>query len=537
MYFSACNIVLSLIADDRACIERLPYAKGVSASKSKACLLGTRVALLEEIQGWALSPTGQRLLLLHGAAGKGKSAILHTVALALESLGVALVPFFAFNRSAKDRSLSQLIPTWVKKLAESNAQYLCYLHTLPEQHENLDMLDLMVKGLACIDDNKPLIFTIDALDECPADEADALSSILRELLSSSELPRSVRFLFTFRPDKSITSPFSNLPTLSFSIDNIEGTSTDIRTFVKHQLAETDFEYMIDDVAESSQTLFQCAAVLCRELKSKRGPKLMSLRRGLLREVREAPGQRLYATYYAILKIHFDERNTELMQLFRRVMSWIFLVQSPQPRQVIQAFAAVLLSDDEQSDVDEILPYLGSLLGGTMPGDNVPITPLHTSLRDFLLDATESHSFYIDLGLSSQEEIAWACLRIMNNGLEFNICDLPTSFALNSQIKDLSQRVEKHISPELQYACLASAQHLQRTILPSATHFDQENISTSSQCLQLEALDITDELKSFLQHKFLYWLEAHSCMQTQRDGPGTMLPLFLKWTIVSRTWNN
>ena len=264
---------------------------------------------------------------------------------------------------------------------------------------------------------------------------------------------------------------------------------------------------------------------------------MSLRRGLLREVREAPGQRLYATYYAILKIHFDERNTELMQLFRRVMSWIFLVQSPQPRQVIQAFAAVLLSDDEQSDVDEILPYLGSLLGGTMPGDNVPITPLHTSLRDFLLDATESHSFYIDLGLSSQEEIAWACLRIMNNGLEFNICDLPTSFALNSQIKDLSQRVEKHISPELQYACLASAQHMQRTILPSASHFDQENISASSQCLQLEALDIAEELKSFLQHKFLYWLEAHSCMQTQRDGPGTMLPLFLKWTIVSRTWNN
>ena len=136
----------------------------------------------------------------------------------------------------------------------------------------------------------------------------------------------------------------------------------------------------------------------------------------------------------------------------------------------------------------------------------------------------------------QEEIAWACLRIMNNGLEFNICDLPTSFALNSQIKDLSQRVEKHISPELQYACLASAQHMQRTILPSASYFDQENISTSSQRLQLEALDIAEELKSFLQHKFLYWLEAHSCMQTQRDGPGTMLPLFLKWTIVSRTWN-
>ena len=446
-----------------------------------------------------------------------------------------MVPFFAFNRSAKDRSLSQLIPTWAKKLAESNAQYLHYLSTLPEPLESLDILDLVVKGLASIDNMIPLIFTIDALDECPADETDTLFRMLQELLSISELPPSVRFLFTFRPDKSITGPFSDFPTLSLSIDNLDGTSTDIHAFVKNQLLRTDFEYMINDVAESSQTLFQCAAVLCRELKSVRGPKLISVRRGLLQKVREAPGRPLYASYHAILKLHFDEGNAELMQLFRRVMSWIFLVQSPQPRQVIQAFAGVLLSDDEQLDVNEILPYLGSLLSGTIPGDSSPITPLHTSLRDFLLDATESHSFYIDLSHGLQEEIAWACLRIMNTGLEFNICKLPTSFALNSQIMDLSQRVKNYISSELQYACLASAQHLQKTILPSTTHYDQGTLSAPSQCIQLEALDIADELNLFLHHKFLYWLEAHSCMQTQRDGPGTMLPLFLKWAMVSRIW--
>jgi hypothetical protein len=88
-------------------------------------------------------------------------------------------------------------------------------------------------------------------------------------------------------------------------------------------------------------------------------------------VREAPGEPLYATYHAILRIHFDERNAELMQLFCCVMSWIFLVWSPQPRQVLQAFAAVLLPADEQSDVDEILSWLGSLLSGTIPEDNAP----------------------------------------------------------------------------------------------------------------------------------------------------------------------
>jgi hypothetical protein len=256
--------------------------------------------------------------------------------------------------------------------------------------------------------------------------------------------------------------------LSLSIDNFDGTVTDIHAFVTDKLVGTDLKYMIDDVAKASQTLFQCAAVLCRELKSAQGPKLTLARRDLLRRVRERPGQPLYATYHAILKIHFDERNAELMQLFHRVMSWIFLVRSPQPRQVLQAFAAVLLPVNEQSDVDEILAWLGSLLSGTMPGDNAPISPLHTSLRDFLLDTTESHAFSIALGHHSQEEITWACLKIMNTGLKFNLCELPPSFALNSQIEDLPQRVENHISPGLRYACLATAHHLQSALPPSTT---------------------------------------------------------------------
>lgn len=107
---------------------------------SKSCLPHTRVAILEQIQVWALNPTGQRALLLHGAAGKGKSAIIHTVAIALESCGVAVLPFFAFNRSVKDRYLSQLIPTWAKQLAELNPhwQYLHYLHTLFPEADHVE---------------------------------------------------------------------------------------------------------------------------------------------------------------------------------------------------------------------------------------------------------------------------------------------------------------------------------------------------------------------------------------------------------------
>ena len=54
-------------------------------------------------------------------------------------------------------------------------------------------------------------------------------------------------------------------------------------------------------------------------------------------------------------------------------------------------------------------------------------------------------------------------------------------------------------------------------------------------LLLKGFNIVEELKFFLQHKFLYWLEAHSCMQTEQDSPCAMLPLFLEWAMVGETW--
>ncbi|KAJ7831593.1 hypothetical protein B0H14DRAFT_2172262, partial [Mycena olivaceomarginata] len=101
-------------------------AKDAGVRASKACLQGTRVELLATIRHWALH-SAKRTLLLYGAAGTGKSAIVHTIAGALDSEKLALVPFFAFNRSVQNHSSSQLIPTWAKKLAELHPSYQAYL--------------------------------------------------------------------------------------------------------------------------------------------------------------------------------------------------------------------------------------------------------------------------------------------------------------------------------------------------------------------------------------------------------------------------
>ncbi|KAJ7838028.1 hypothetical protein B0H14DRAFT_2513447 [Mycena olivaceomarginata] len=153
-------------------IRTLNCAKDAGVQASKACLQGTRVELLTRIRNWALHPE-KCTLLLYGAAGTGKSAIVHTIARELESEKLAFVPFFAFNRSVRNRSSSQLIPTWAKKLAELHPPYQAYLHGL--QLSDLESTDLVhqqdvlfLKGLVSLTNSgKPVVFIIDALDECP----------------------------------------------------------------------------------------------------------------------------------------------------------------------------------------------------------------------------------------------------------------------------------------------------------------------------------------------------------------------------------
>ncbi|KAG6914494.1 hypothetical protein DXG01_016941 [Tephrocybe rancida] len=457
-------------------INKLPASKDAGSGSSKACLRGTRVALLSRIHDWALDPTSQQLLLLHGAAGKGKSAIAHSISKELESEGLAVVPFFAFNRSVQARSVLQLFPTWAKYLAERSPKYLEYLHSLSSsQLETSDIVDqqnsLLSKGLASLEHGQPVVFIIDALDECPHEQQAQLLDLLCELLLLPGLPPFARFFFTYRTDQAIAQKFNGFSALDLDIDNEEATVDDICKFVKSQLQGIpEIAHLVNDVTQAAEILFQCAAVICHELRHIK--RLTSDRRQFIQKIKATPGMSLYQTYKAILEMHFTETT---MELFHQVMTWVFVVQSPQPCNVFEAFAKVLYSKEEQLDVKEILSHLGSLLSGTGPQDTMPISPLHTSLRDFLLTPDESGQFFVDLNPESQKQIAFACLKIMNDpddGLCFNICKLP-AFALNSEVEDLHNKVEEHISLGLQYACVAIGYHLRHSRQESGISAQQD----------------------------------------------------------------
>ncbi|TRM57248.1 hypothetical protein BD626DRAFT_515505, partial [Schizophyllum amplum] len=404
---------------NQSILDHLPHAKDVHAGSTKRCLDGTRSALLDEIEDWALHPESQRGLIIHGAAGKGKSAVAHSVAMQLRKNGF-VTPFFAFDRNNGERQAHQLFPTLAMHLAHRYKEYhdeLCRRGI--DELSTRDLTDqcetLMVSALGNCTATPPIVFVIDALDECPPSSATGKrSTLLKELcrcMADKSLPFNIRFLITCRYDDTDIRGYLPLgePSLRMmSMDNVAGTDGDIRLYVEHELTGSGPVGLIDDVVEAAQTLFECAAVLCRELKKVDDPADATPPARLISEVMRAPGKRLYATYRLILQSHF--KNPRTRDLYRRILTWVLLVQSPQPRGVFSDIARVLLDDS----IDSVLNGLSSLLTGTFGDTAFFVQPLHTSFRDFVLDASESKEFAIVLGPDAHRDLADACFRIMTD---------------------------------------------------------------------------------------------------------------------------
>ncbi|KAL0957713.1 hypothetical protein HGRIS_001493 [Hohenbuehelia grisea] len=518
---------------------------------SKCCLPGTRVAILEQIQQWAIVPGAERALLLYGVAGKGKSTIIHTICRELElerteKSPLATVVFFAFERSVANRSIPQLLHTWAWNLASRDPQYLAYLCALerPKFRGSSEdqLVTLFIQGLNRADRRIPIVFGIDALDECP--EPRSLLKLLRRLLSS-DLPQHCRFVFTCRPDGDILEKL-NCPPLVAQIslgDKQWHTVDDIRVFVHEKLdGWPDVASLVDLVTLAAEGVFQCAALLCAELMASRARSLVDAELFIGR-LKDGAFKSLYDTYGQVLKMYIDPRDDLLVKAFKHLMASIFLVRSPQHHNTLMPLAAATVSRERQLDMETreewsaldthverptletILHFLGSLLSGsTFDLDKVPVLPLHTSFRDFLVDSPESGVFSVDIGPRHEELLALACLDITNAQLRFNMCDFDTSYKLNSEIEGLQERAEK-IAPELKYACRYAAYHLDKSLGGP----DEQVKPAGPQKPRTAAhIRLDAALSYFLKNRFLYWLEVHSCMGSQQDGPGGMLPRFQKW---------
>jgi NACHT domain len=482
-----------------AIIRGLPYAGGWPFGDEKRCLPGTRQGFLDYIFKWVENSESEHTLVILGQAGTGKSCIAHEVARRFKK--TCLGSYFAFRRGEASKGKAyQLFTTLACDISDHNPAFKLALGKVIKEYSSLrNTRDyptlfecLLLEPLKNMKFDDPILIVIDALDES-GDSIDerGLHTLLAQRLS--ELPSNFRILITSRPENGIEPAFANalsVRTLSINDAELAKTEQDIGVYLQSVLPPTVFEVHGVKLTEAAEGVFQWAAVACGFINSsaRLGLSKTQCVERLLGHARGQTGQGpLDSLYEEVLNEYIE--SPEAQGIFRSVMGQLLAAVQPFSIESLITLRHYASKDDpdDSERVLGILSYLGSLLSNVTSSDRTrPIVPLHTSFYDFLTNK-KSGVFYVVLD-DAHHQLAHSCLGLMVDKLTFNICELESSYLVNSDVPDIESRISKHIPPALSYSCIFWDKHLK--------HLAFED-------------DLFTKLLFLFEEKFLFWLEVLS----------------------------
>ena len=500
---------------------RRAQGAGYRHGDRRGCLKGTRESVLSEIESWTNDFDKSPVFWLNGLAGTGKSTIAQTVSERVFADGLLGASFFC-SRDFQDRSdLRSIFPTLAFQLAHKYRKFRSVLVPLLQSdpdvvHESLyrQMEKLMVEPLRSADVSTVIV--IDALDECTDDEPQsAMLSVMGRLVE--EIPK-VKFFITGRPEPRVRSGFrlELLRPLTdvFVLHDVQPSliNNDIRLFLKHELSELarrrrlggwPADEHVDLLCRRAAGLFVYAVATVKFLDSKiHSPRqrldiIISLPGCTVPEgkTRFNPKTTLDSLYSSILQMAFSEDDPEVYSKVRSTLGAVILLVNPLPPSGITELIGL-----DPEEVILFLTLVQSLLTLDEDSDQ-PVKPFHKSFPDFITDPSRcfDERFHINPG-DLHLELARSCLRLMNDGLEQDLLSLP-DYTLNSEVEDLQARMENRISVALEYACRSWHVHLSR-----ATG---------------DVTGVISDVRTFLEEKFLAWLEVVSVLGAIRGAVFTL----------------
>ena len=519
------------------------------------CLKGTRGAVLDEIEQWRKDFNRPSVYWLNGLAGTGKTTIAQTIAERIFADGWLGASFFC-SRDFSDRSNLRLIfPTLAVQLARKYPKFRSIFIRLvrPDPtiaHETLynQMKKLIVEPL--IKSSISTVIVIDALDECKDEEpASAILSVLGQFVSRL---KTVKFFVTGRPEPRIRQGFYH-PELAgetnvFVLHNVEKNQvdSDIRLFLKHEFSELAKRRVelddwptpkqLDLLCEQAEGLFVYAVATVKFIDSVySSPKdqlndlLISPESTTVGKTAFKPNTTLDSLYLSILQEAFRDSNPKGAQTVRSILGAVILVTDPLSPSAIATLlglrteavslilslvhSLLLFQKGDGSIVRSFREDAGSPAKPFWEDVDSLVRPFHKSFPDFMTDPTRctDDRFYI-FPPSHHPGLLAGCLGLMSRTLERNIFKLPDA-VINSEVGDLKERTEKCINLAPQYACMSWHRHLvgERTI---------------------HSPEVASTLYTFLEKKFLFWLEVLSVLGVSRRAVDA-LDVAAKWLEVCR----
>ncbi|KAF9642193.1 hypothetical protein BDM02DRAFT_3193718 [Thelephora ganbajun] len=490
---------------------------GYKHGDRKGCLGGTREAVLNDIESWARDFEKPPIFWLNGLAGTGKSTIAQTISEQVFANGLLGASFFC-SRDFEDRNDLRLIfPTLAFQLAHKYPTFRSVLVPLLRSNPDIayeslmnQMGELVVKPLKSTD--VWTIIVIDALDECKDEEPQsAILSVLGRFVE--QIPK-VKFFITGRPEPRIKDGF-RLPLLVdstnvFVLHDVQPSliNSDIRLFLKHELSEVarrrrvegwPSDEHINVLCDRAGGLFVYAVAAIKFLDTstllpeRQLDAIVNFPEHTVHEgkTRFSPKTTLDSLYASILKAAFGEENPEVDSKVRSTIGAIVELVNPLPPPAIAELTGL-----DSREVTQFLTLGQSLLAFDKDSSQ-PVKPFHKSFPDFITDPSRcTDTRFLISPKILHLELAMNCLRVMNDGLEWNLLSLP-DYVLNSEVEDLQTRIDDRISDALQYACQSWHSHFTET--------------------EGDVAGVISHLRVFLEEKFLAWLEVVSVLGAVRGA--------------------
>ncbi|QRV98240.1 WD repeat-containing protein [Ceratobasidium sp. AG-Ba] len=460
------------------------------------CTENTRVGVLRDIYNWARGQWPQKIYWLNGMAGTGKTTIAYSLCKLLEEEKMLAASFFCSRQLPECRNVNRIVPTIAYQLSNYSSPFRHVISPLLQTDMSVynkpileQLQELIIEPINKVKDSLPtdLIIVIDALDECEAETGTA--DILDVLLAhASSLP--LRFFVSSRPDEAIITRMretqadgvnTEMRLHELASDIVQA---DIRTYLRTKLEScmSISEDKIDTLVEISGVLFIYASTVVRYVSSasvvKRAKRLEEVLDMSTRNSNEST-QGIDALYISILSAAYDSERLNKSDRAEMMLVLHTVVCACEPLST-SAMADLLNLDSEQTVQSILVPLLSVL----QMSESGVITTLHESFRDFLLQDTRSDRFHCN-AIEHNGRLAELCFRQIGKQVPFNICGLESSYVLDKDVHDLSERVDRIITKALFYACCYWDVHM--------------SLTDSSGSL-------AEQLVRFLSQRLLLWME-------------------------------
>jgi hypothetical protein len=206
-------------------------------------------------------------------------------------------------------------------------------------------------------------------------------------------------------------------------------------------------------------------------------------------------------YHDLLSYSFDPADANITSWVRSFLAIVLVTRESIPLEALVPLisSACNLSEEDRLSFRRTTRRLAQLFANRDVKDRHVVLP-QGALRKVLAEQPGASPFFPDV--HTHEEIAAACLHIMERELRFNICGLSSSFVRNVDVEDLEDRVAANIPPHLRLACCTWTHHISqlRALEPALVHM----------------------ISDFFRFHVLFWLEAMSLMKKSAEETLTQL---------------